>query len=473
MKKINSSKLACVILAAGEGTRMKSDCPKVLFDICGKSMIDFVIEQAGKLNKIEKIYVVVGYKSNLVKQHILNSEFLNNKIKQKIVFVEQEEQLGSGDAVAKVKRDINKNIKNLLVLSGDVPLISFETLKDLVDAHLNSNVECSVLSVMMDNPYGYGRIVRDISKKFIDIVEETEANENQKSIKEVNSGIYVFKLPNLWSALSKVKPNNKKNEYFLTDVVKFLSSKQTVLCKNSQEVKGINTRKDLAEIEEVVRKRILEKFMLDGVTIRIPQSVYIDFKSKIENDTEILPGSVIINSHISKGCVIGPYSMIISSVIRQNTEVIYSHVAHSKIGEGCRIGPFSRIRPETDIEDNVRIGNFVEIKNSVIKNNTKINHLSYIGDTTLSENVNIGAGTITCNFDGIRKYKTFVGKNVFVGSNVNLVAPIKIGDNVVIAAGSTITKDVPSNTLVIARAEEIQKPEHRIVKKLFFGGRNE
>ncbi|MFN3551244.1 MAG: bifunctional UDP-N-acetylglucosamine diphosphorylase/glucosamine-1-phosphate N-acetyltransferase GlmU [Endomicrobiia bacterium] len=465
MKK---TKLGCVILAAGEGTRMKSEYPKVLFDICGKSMIDFVIDTAAKLN-IEKIYVVLGYKGNLVKQHVLNSEFIDDKIKQKIIFVEQKKQLGSADALAKVKKVVDKNIKQLLVLSGDVPLVSVDTLKNLVDTHISSLVECSVLSVIMDNPSGYGRIIRDISKKFIDIVEETEADENQKSIKEVNSGIYIFKLPILWSKLAKVKPNNKKNEYFLTDVIRFLSLKQTVLCKNPYEVKGINTRKDLVEAEEIVRKQILEKLMLDGVTIRMPATVYVDFKSKIENDVEILPGSIILNSYISKGCVIGPYSVIINSFIKESTKIVYSHIIDSKIGQGCKIGPFSRLRPQTNIEDNVRIGNFVEIKNSMIKNNTKVNHLSYIGDTTLSENVNIGAGTITCNFDGVKKHKTFVGKNVFVGSNVNLIAPIEIGDNVVIAAGSTITRNVPSNTFVIARAQEIQKQNHRIVKKLSGG----
>ncbi len=468
MKK---AKLSCAILAAGEGTRMKSDYPKVLFSICGKSIIDFVIDTVKRLN-IEKIYVVVGYRSDLVKQHILNSEFIDDKTKEKIIFVEQKHQLGSADALAKVKKFIDKNISHLLVLSGDVPLVSFDTLKNLLDTHINSDVECSVLSVMMENPYGYGRIIRDISKKFIDIVEETESTQEQKTIKEVNSGIYVFKLPILWSKLKKVNPNNKKNEYFLTDVVRFLSSKQTVLCKNSFEVKGINTRKDLSEIEGIVRKQILEMLMLEGVTIRMPESVYIDFKSKIESCVEILPGSIILNSYISKGCIIGPYSVIVNSFIKENTEVVYSHISDSKIGKGCKIGPFSRIRPKTNIEDNVRIGNFVEIKNSVIKTNTKVNHLSYIGDTTLSENVNIGAGTITCNFDGIKKHKTFVGRNVFVGSNVNLVAPIEIADNVVIAAGSTITKNIPSNTFVIARAQEIQKKNHRIVKKLF-GGKNE
>jgi len=465
--------IGCVILAAGEGTRMKSeDRPKLLFDICGKSIIEFVLETVSKIN-FKKVYVVVGFKSDIVKQHILNSEFISDNFKKKIVFVEQKKRLGSGDAVKQVKKVVDKNIKYLLVLSGDVPLISQQTIENLIATHIASQTECSVLSVIMENPYGYGRIIRDLSKKFIDIVEETELTDEQKSIKEVNVGVYVFNLPVLWNAVSKIKPDNKKKEYFLTDVVRFLSSMQTVLCKNSQEVKGINTRKDLAEIEEFVRKKILEDLMINGVTIKMPNTVYVDFKSKIGVSTEILPGSIILNSKIGKNCIIGPYSVLINILVKDKTEIVYSYVRDSKIGSECKIGPFSRIRPRTKIENNVRIGNFVEIKNSSIGKNTKVNHLSYIGDTTLFEDVNIGAGTITCNYDGIKKYKTIIGKKVFVGSNVNLVAPIKIGNNVVVAAGSTLTKDVPSNTFVIARAQEVQKPNHRIVKRLLRRRKNE
>jgi bifunctional UDP-N-acetylglucosamine pyrophosphorylase/glucosamine-1-phosphate N-acetyltransferase len=280
-------------------------------------------------------------------------------------------------------------------------------------------------------------------------------------------------LPILWKAISKIRPDNKKEEYFITDVVRYLSSKQTVLCKDSQEVKGVNTRKDLAEIEEIVREKILEDLMINGVTIKMPETVYIDFRSKVGVATEILPGSIILNSKIGESCIIGPYSVLINTLVKDKTEVVYSYIRDSKIGSECKIGPFSRIRPNTTIEDNSRIGNFVEVKNSYIGKNTKVNHLSYIGDTTLFEDVNIGAGTITCNYDGVNKYKTIIGRRVFVGSNVNLVAPIKIGDNVVIAAGSTITKDVPSNTFVIARAQEVQKPNHRIVRRLLRSRKNE
>jgi bifunctional UDP-N-acetylglucosamine pyrophosphorylase/glucosamine-1-phosphate N-acetyltransferase len=457
--------VSCVVLAAGEGTRMKSELPKVLFDICGKTMIEHLLGTIKEIN-FYKIYIVVGYKSELVKQKILDSS-IGKKLNKKIVFVNQEKQLGSGDAVKLVEKYVSKTEKCLVVLSADVPLVSKETLNELITQHWSNSVECTVLSVVLENPYGYGRIVRDISKKFVTIVEEVDATQQQKLIKEVNAGIYVFSLPNLWHALKQITPDNNKGEYYLTDVVKFLSSKQTVVCKNVNEVKGVNTKKDLAEVTEIVRKKILENLMLSGVTIVLPQTVYIDCNTKIEPDTKVLQGCVITNSQIGKNCVIGPYSFISDSKVGNDTEIVYSYINFSEIGNKCSIGPFSRIRPQTKLYDEVKIGNFVEIKKSEISSGTKINHLSYIGDAVIEDNVNVGAGTITCNYDGIKKHKTYVGKNVFIGSNVNLVAPIKIGSNVVIGAGSTVTKDVPKNTLVIARAQEVHKYNHEIIKKLF------
>jgi len=457
--------ISCVILAGGEGTRMKSEVPKVLLDICGKLMIEHLLQTVKELD-FYKVYVVVGYKSDLVKQKILQSS-VGRRLKNKFVFVYQEKQLGSGHALKLVEKYVSKSEKYLVVLSADVPLVSKETLEELIKQHCSNSVECSVLSVFLENPYGYGRIVRDISKKFVAIVEEVDATQQQKLIKEVNTGIYIFSLPNLWPALKQITPDNNKGEYYLTDVVKFLSSKQTVVCKDINEVKGVNTKKDLAEVVEIVRKRVLENLMLSGVTIILPQTVYIDCNTKIEPETKVLQGCVIINSEIGRNCVIGPYSFISHSKVGNDTEIVYSYVDLADIGNKCSIGPFSRIRPQTKLYDEVKIGNFVEIKKSKINSGTKINHLSYIGDAVIEENVNIGAGTITCNYDGIKKHKTYISKNVFVGSNVNLVAPIKIGSNVVIGAGSTVTKNVPKNTLVIARAQEVHKYNHEIIKKLF------
>ena len=456
---------SCVILAAGEGTRMKSDIPKVLFDICGKTMVEHLLGTVKELD-FYKIYVIVGYKSELVKQKILDSSIGKN-LKNKFVFLKQEKQLGSGHALKLVEKHISKSEKYLVILSADVPLVSRKTLEELIIQHCSNLVDCSVVSVVLENPYGYGRIVRDISKKFVTIVEEVDATEQQKLIKEVNAGIYMFSLPSLWHALKQITPDNNKGEYYLTDVVKFLSSKQTFVCKNANEVKGVNTKKDLAEVTEIVRKRILESLMLSGVTIVLPQTVYIDCNTKIASETKILQGCIITNSEIGKNCVIGPYSFISDTKIGDETEVIYSYINLADIGNKCSIGPFSRIRPQTKLYDEVKIGNFVEIKKSKIGSRTKINHLSYIGDAVIEENVNIGAGSITCNYNGIRKHKTYISKNTFVGSNVNFVAPIKIGSNVVIGAGSTVTKDVPKNTLVIARAQEVHKYNHRLIKKLF------
>ncbi len=467
MNKVKSLKnVGCVILAAGAGTRMKSELPKVLFDICGKKVIEYVLESVAEIKEINNIYIVVGYKSGLVENELKLTK-IYNKLKNKITFVKQPQLLGSGDALKHVKKYITKSVEHLLVLCGDVPLISSKTLKNLLNSHLSNNVDCTVLSVIMDEPSGYGRIIKDLSKKFVDIVEEVDATESQKAIKEVNSGIYVFRLPQLWTALEKIKPDNKKKEYYLTDTVRYLNSKQTFLCKDPKEVQGINTRKDLMIISENVRNRIIDNLVLNGVTIIMPQTVYIDWDSKIEPDTTIFQGCVITKSHIEKNCMIGPYSVINSSYIKSNTSVIFSHIECSTIGNNCSIGPFSRIRASTTIKKNVTIGNFVEIKNSKIDDGVKIKHLAFIGDATLKESVNIGAGTITCNYDGIKKNKTFIGKKAFVGSNVSIVAPIKIGDNVVIGAGSTVTKDVPSNTLVIARSQEIHKKNHKIIKRIF------
>lgn len=458
--------IGCVILAAGEGTRMKSEVPKVLFDICGKPMIGHLLDTVSKVNEFNKIYIVVGYKSEEVKQKILSLDGIK-RIKSKLEFVYQPQQRGSGDALLRVKNCLSKNIKYLMVLSADVPLISKETLNMLINYHIRQKVDCSVLSVVLDDPYGYGRIVRDISKKFVDIVEELDASDSQRKIKEVNTGIYVFSLDVLWKALEKVKPNNKKKEYYLTDVVKYISSKDAVICSNPQEVKGVNTRKDLLEVIEIVRKRIFENLLLNGITVYLPETVYIDINTKISQDTEIFPGCIIHNSEIDKNCKIGPFSYISNTKVASNTQILYSYIIDAEIGCNCKIGPFSRIISNTKIHDNVIVGNFAEIVRSVINSYTKIKHHSYIGDTEIKQKVNIGAGVITCNYDGIKKNKTHIGENTFVGSNVNLVAPIRVGKNVMIAAGSTITEDIPDNTLAIARAKQTIKPQHRIIKKLF------
>ncbi len=457
--------VGCVILSAGKGERMYSETPKAVFPIFGKSMIEYILESVSSID-FRKIYIVVGYKQEIVKQTILNLD-IYPKVKNKIVFVVQKLQLGSGHALLQVEKFIDKKIDVLVVIPCDVPLIKPETIKGLLQQHKKENVECCVLTTVIHNPYGYGRIIKDSKGHLVEIVEENDANDIQKKIKEVNTGIYTFALPNLWNALKKIRADNKKNEYYLTDVIKFLSTKTTYLCENSIEVKGVNTRFDISEIENILRKKIVETLMLSGVSIEMPETVFIDSKSKIENDTIIHPYCILKNVLIKKYCEIGPYSFIENSTVDTGTKIVFSYVVNSKIGKNCKIGPFSRIRPETSIMDEVSIGNFVEVKKSLIHQGSKINHLTYIGDTEIGKRVNIGAGVITCNYDGIKKHKTFIGNECFIGSNVNLIAPIKIGKHVVIAAGSTVTKDVPDNTFVISRPEEIHKQNHRIVKRLF------
>lgn len=459
------SKVGCVILSAGEGTRMKSEVPKMLFTICGKTIIEHVLDTVLKLEEIEKIYVVVGYKKDLIKSKITTS--LSKKSLSKIVFVTQPKQLGSGDAVLKTKNFVSKNITSLLVISGDVPLITKDTLKKLIETQKSSNVDSCVLSVEVPEPFSYGRIVRDSFGNFEKIVEEKDASLQEKSINEINSGIYVFKLPVLWENLKKITPENKKREYYLTDVIKYSNTKTTFKIKNYLEVKGINTRADLAEVENVVREKLLYNLMLEGVSIYLPQTVYIDYFTKVGPESVIYPNTILKNSLIKENCVLGPCSSIENSFVDKNTKIIYSFITDSRIGKNCKIGPFSRLRPGTKIFDDVSIGNFVEIKNSVVKQGCKINHLSYIGDTNLEQEVNIGAGTITCNYDGKTKHRTFIGKKSFIGSNTNLIAPLKIGNNVVIAAGSTISKDVAPYTLAIERSTEVHKKNHRIIKELY------
>ncbi len=458
------NKIGCIILAAGEGTRMKSEIPKMLFTICGKTIIEHILDTVLRLN-LDKIYFVVGHKKEQIIEKIKTC--LPKTQQSKIIFVTQHKQLGSGDAVLQVKKFVDKKINSLLVLSGDVPLITKNTLLKFIAHHNKTNTESCVLTVEIKNPFSYGRIVRDSLGRFSAIVEEKDATENQRNIKEVNSGIYIFKLPSLWESLKKVKPENQKKEYYLTDVIKYCETKTTFLCENEIEVKGINTRADLSEVEDIVREKLLNNLMLNGVSVYMPKTVYIDYFTRISKETIVYPGSILTKSVIKENCVIGPYSVIENSSVGSNTKIIFSFVSNSKIGKNCNIGPYGRIRPGVNLFNDVSVGNFVELKNSIVKNKSKINHLSYIGDTEIGREVNIGAGVITCNYDGRQKHRTFIGDKSFIGSNANLVAPIKIGNNVVVAAGSTLSKDVKPFTLAIERSVEIHKNKSSTIKNMY------
>ena len=451
--------LVSVVLAAGEGTRMKSTLPKVLHQICGQPMLFYVLKAVLKAG-CRKNYLVVGHKEEKIIEVLRNSLPLR---KRGIEFVKQRKLLGSGNAVLQVKKNLSNYGGDVLVVYGDLPLLTAATLKRLIQTHFKQGNSLTILGATLENPSGYGRIINNgNSGKGIRIVEERDATPRQKKISRVNAGVYCFKAEDLFNAIDKIKPDNKKKEYYLTDAVQILGEMGKkvglVMTKDSGEVEGVNNRKQLANVQKCINMKNLERLMLSGVTIVDPSSTFIDSAVKIAGDTIIYPGSTILGKTIiGENCKLGPYAFIQDCRIAKEVEVRASFIYGAKIGEGAKVGPFSHIRPGTVVGEHVRVGNFCEVKKSRIGRGTKVSHLSYIGDAFLGKDVNIGAGTITCNFDGIRKNITRVGDATFVGSDTKFIAPVKIGKGAVIGAGSTITEDVPAGKLAIARARQVIK----------------
>ena len=450
MQKLKN--IVVVVLAAGEGTRMRSEIPKVLHKVCGKPMISWVLESVRRL-KPRDIYVVVGHKSRTVKENISGGG---------ISFVDQKKQLGSGHALMQVEKKLAGWHGNILVLCADTPLIKTETLSTLLNFHRREDNTVTVLSVTNENPHGYGRVLRSPLGQVEKIVEEKDASPDTRRIKEINSGIYCFESPLIWSVLKKIKPENIRKEYYLTDAISILNNlgKKTGAYSISEtgEVLGVNSRVDLASAEGTKRAEVLKELMISGVTVTDPSNTYISADTKIGADTVIYPGTILEgNCVVGSNCRIGPFTLISDSELGNNVEARSAYIYGSKIGNGAKIGPFTHIRPGTVVKANVRVGNFSEVKNSVLNEGSKVNHLTYIGDAVLGKKVNVGAGTITCNYDGFKKNKTFIGDRSFIGSNVNLVAPVKVGSDVIIGAGSTITDNVPSKSLAIARARQVNK----------------
>ena len=447
-----------VILGAGEGTRMKSCLPKVLHKVCGKELIFHVTDCMKTAVKMQKLVVVVGSGSDLV---------IKCLDKYQVDYVFQKERLGSANALLCAKDKLKNLNGQLIVMCGDTPLVQSKTIKDLLKYHVKNKNSATVLSGIIKNPFGYGRIVRDTRGKVICIVEEKSATEQEKQIKEINSGIYCFDLKVLWKALSKVDNKNNKKEYYLTDVIAILNKDgyktDAVALTNEEEILGVNTRAQLAVADKILRDRKNNELMASGVTVINPETTYIDADVVIGQDTIIKPNTYIeANTKIGRNCIIGPDTTVKDSIIADNVFITNSYVESSKIEKGVNVGPFAHLRPGSVLKENVKVGNFSEVKKSVVGYGSKVNHLSYIGDATVGKNVNIGAGTITCNYDGKNKFQTIIKDDVFVGSNVNLVAPVHIGSKVLIAAGSTITDSVSSNKLVIARERQIVKERKRV-----------
>lgn len=451
-------KISAVILAAGAGTRMKSSLPKVMHMLSGKPLIKWVLDSVCSL-KLDNIVVILGYGSEKVEKYLLSANINNLKI------VYQKDQLGSAHALMQARKLLKDYDGDILVVNGDVPLVKKNTLSSLIKKNQRSGSSLTVLAAESTNPCGYGRVIR--KDGFLEkIVEEKDADITEKQINLINSGVYCFN-GDLWTALLKIKPYNAKREYYVTDavaVLKNMGKKVSVsVVKDESEVKGINNRLELFQAESLLKDRKLKELFESGVSILDAGNIYISYDAKIGRDTILYPG-VFIDSDVSigKNCVLKGTSYIVNSNIGDESIISYSYIDGADIGRNVKVGPFTHIRPGSVLRNNVRIGNFSEIKKSLISENSKINHLSYIGDAEIGECVNIGAGTITCNYDGVNKHKTLIGAKSFVGSNVNFVAPVKVGRNVLVAAGSTITHDIPDGKLAIARAK--QELKRKMVK---------
>ena len=448
-----------LILAAGQGTRIKSNLPKVLHKVCGKEMVNHVIDTMRKA-KIDDINVIIGRGADLVKEKTAS---------RNVSYSLQEEQLGTGHAV-KCAINFLKGKKGIVgVFAGDAPLIKSETIEKLFDTHIENNNSATLLSSIVEDPTGYGRIVRE-GNEVLKIVEHKDCTEEELKINEMNAAIYCFYIENLLSTLEKLSNDNKQGEYYLTDVIGILKDedkKVGALSIDYEETIGVNSRVQLAEAEEVLRKRINKMHMENGVTLIDPTSTYIGDDVEIGKDTIIYPGNVIEgNTKIGEGVMIYPNSRISNSIIDNNVEIQSSVIIDSKIGERTTVGPFAYIRPESIIGNDARIGDFVEIKKSTIGNNTKVSHLTYIGDAKVGEHCNFGCGTVVVNYDGKKKNTTIIGNNSFIGCNTNLVSPVTVEDNTYIAAGSTIVNDVKEGELAVARAKQ-RNIEGWVAKKGF------
>lgn len=442
------SDTAVIIMAAGKGKRMKSNLPKVLHNLAGKPILNYVLEKVSQLEAKRKI-LVVGYKSDKIKE----------LIGDKIEYVEQKEQLGTAHAVLQTKKLLSGFKGDVLILSGDVPFLTVKTIKGLLKYHQTNNFCCTLLSAVLKNPEGYGRIIRDKKGEIKEIIEEVDLSTDKKRITEINSGIYCFNKEKLFQALEEVAPNNKQGEYYLTDTVKILLGEGltvgNIIVKDYSEILGINNRLDLADASQKVYQKTLQDLMLQGVTVVDPNSTFIEQGVKIGQDSIIYPFTIIEkDTKIGSNCFIGPYSHLIDADIGEGVRVWASLIESSIVKEGVNIGPYAHLRPETVVGKRAKIGNFVELKKTVMGEGSKASHLTYLGDAVIGKKVNIGAGTITCNYDGEKKNKTVIEDGVFIGSNNSLVAPVKLGKDSYTGAGSTITEDVPAGNLAVGRSRQ-------------------
>ena len=443
-----------IILAAGKGTRMKSDLPKVLHKVAGISMLEHVFRSVSAIDP-EKTVTVVGHKAELVEQVLAGQTD----------FVRQTEQLGTGHAVMMAEPVLENLTGQTLVIAGDTPLITGESLKNLIDFHINHKNVATILTAEADNPFGYGRIVRNQHDEVLKIVEQKDASDFEQQIKEINTGTYVFDNARLFEALKNINTNNAQGEYYITDVIGiFRESGEKVgayTLKDFDESLGVNDRVALATAESVMRRRINQQHMVNGVSFVNPHATYIGVDVEIAPEVQV-EANVTLKGQTKIGAetILTNGTYIVDSVIGERTVITNSMIEESSVADGVTVGPYAHIRPGSSLAKDVHVGNFVEVKGSSIGENTKAGHLTYIGNSEVGANVNFGAGTITVNYDGQKKYKTIIGDNVFVGSNSTIIAPVELGDNSLVGAGSTITKDVPADAIALGRGRQINKEDY-------------
>ena len=434
-----------ILLAAGEGSRMKSKKAKVLHEVMGKSMVQRVVDVA-KSAGLEEIAVIVGHQAKQVQETLKDSG---------VTFFLQQEQKGTGHAVMQAESFLEEG-KDVVILYGDTPLLQKETLLSLMDFHEQAQNAVTIISSLVDQPDGYGRIVRDEAGQFVKNVEHKAASEAQRQIKEINSGIYCFDGGCLKEALKKINNQNAQGEYYLPDTLSVLKAEgkkvDAMVVSDSRQFLGVNTRAQLAQVQKVLQERVNAYWMNEGVTILDPATTYIADTVTIGMDTVIYP-QTLLEGHtvIGENCQIGPCTRLTDMTVGDETTMQFTTAMESTVGSFTKVGPYAYIRPNCHIGNHIKVGDFVEVKNSVIGDGTKISHLTYVGDSDVGQNINFGCGTVTVNYDGKKKYRTVIEDNVFIGCNANLVAPVTLKEGSYVAAGSTITKDVPPKALAVAR----------------------
>ena len=446
-------KLKALILAAGKGTRMKSDLPKVIHKVNGIPMVKKILNELEVLGTEENI-LILGHKKEVVLEEL-----------GEVKYVVQEQQLGTGHAIMQTEELLKDYDGDVMILCGDTPLLRNETLKEMYEAHKKSGAATTILTSIYENPFGYGRIVKD-GEKVTAIIEEKEADEEIKKIKEVNAGVYCCNAKDLFAALSKVTNNNEKGEYYLTDIVGIQVAEgkavASFILEDNEEILGVNSKVELAQAAKVLRERKNNSLMEEGVILIDPAATYIEETVKIGKDTVIYPTVMLQgNTVIGENCEIIGCTRIIDSTLGNDIRIESSVIEESIVDDKVTMGPFAHLRPKSHLKEKVHIGNSVEVKKSTLEYGVKAGHLTYLGNATVGKDTNIGAGTITCNYDGVNKFDTVIGENVFIGSDTMLVAPVNIGDKAITGAGSVITKDVAPRALAVERNKQIIKFEWR------------